>query len=126
MMSSAAVTDSHRTPSGIGAEATRRNTGEPGRSARTISTNGSTPAQGDPPNGEPRVMTVSTRPLRPTVGDGLRDDNTAQTVSDQMHLVCTGSTQDPLHLGDHSLSQLLHRHSERRIAHRFDGQASGA
>ena len=58
-----AVTDSHRTPSGIGAETTRRNTGEPGRSARTISTNGSTPAQGDPPNGEPRVMTVSTRPL---------------------------------------------------------------
>jgi hypothetical protein len=103
MMSSAAVTDSHRTPAGIGAEASRRNTGEPGRSARTISTNGNTPAQGDPPNGEPKVM----------------------TVSDQMHLVGTGCTQDRFHLGDQPLSQLLHRRSQRRIAHRFDGQASG-
>ena len=64
MMSSAAVTDSHRTPSGNGAEATRRNSGEPGRSARTISVNGNTPAHGDPPNGDPRVMILSTRPFR--------------------------------------------------------------
>jgi len=65
MMSSAAVTASHRTPSGTGAEARRCNSGEPGRSARTISTNGTRPAQGDPPNGEPRVTTVSTSPFRP-------------------------------------------------------------
>ena len=91
MMSSAAVTDSHRTSSGNGVEATRRNNGEPGRSARTISGNGNTPAQGDPPNGDPRVMTCVNPPVQTTVGDGLRDDNTAQTVSDQMHLVCTGS-----------------------------------
>ena len=62
-MSSVAVTDSHRTPSGNGVEASRRNSGAPGRSALTISTTGSTPAQGDPPNGEPSVITVSTRPI---------------------------------------------------------------
>ncbi len=63
MTSSAAVSDSHRTPSGNGVDARRLNNGEPARSSRTISRNGSTPAQGDPPNGEPRVMTVSIRPV---------------------------------------------------------------
>ena len=62
--SNLAVKASHRTPSGNGPEASRRNSGEPSRSARAISPNGSRLAHGEPPNGDPRVTTVSTCPLR--------------------------------------------------------------
>ena len=64
IMSAVAVNASHRTPSGNGAAASRRNSGEPSRSAGTIAPNGSSAAHGEPPKGAPRVTTVSTSPVR--------------------------------------------------------------
>ena len=49
--SSVAVNASHRTPSGTGAVASRRNNGEPSRRARAIAPTGSRFAQGDPQMG---------------------------------------------------------------------------
>ena len=124
-MSSVAVNASHRTPSGTGAEASRRNSGEPSRSSGTIAPNGSRFAHGEPrrvPEGDDRVDL----PGEATARDGLRDDDTAQTMSDQMQLVRAGFRQDPLHLGDEPVGQPLHRGSKRRVSDRLDRQASGS
>jgi hypothetical protein len=83
-MSSVAVNASHRTPSGSGAEASRRNRGDPSRSARITAPIGSRFAHGDPANGAARVTTVSTSPVRRPPRDGLRDDHPTQAVSDKI------------------------------------------
>ena len=125
IMSAVAVNASHRTPSGTGAEASRRNSGEPSRSARTIAPNGSSAAHGEPPkgarNGDDRVDL----PSEATACDGLRDDDPAQAVTDQMHLVRAGLRQHPPNLDGEPVGELLHRGSERRVGDRVKGQASG-
>jgi hypothetical protein len=122
MMSSAAVTDSHRTPSGNGVEASRRNSGDPGRSARTISTTGSTPAQGDPPNGEPSVITVSTRPI----SRGFEIASAIMTPPRLCQTRCTLSARCRANASSTSApadQRAAPRISDRRIGHRVDTSA---
>ena len=125
-MSSVAVNANHRTPSGTGAEASRRNSGEPSRSARTIAPNGSRFAHGEPPKGDPEGDDRVDLPGEATARDGLRDDDPAQAVSNQIYLVRAGLRQEPLYLDGEPVGQLLHRGSERRVSDRLDGQASGS
>ena len=125
MMSSVAVNASHRTPSGIGAEASRRSSGEPSRSSRMIGPNGSRCAHGEPPKGDPEGDDGVDLPGEATAGDGLRDDDPAQAVSDQMHLVRARLRQHPPNLDGEPVGELLHRGPERRVGDRVDGLASG-
>jgi hypothetical protein len=57
-----------------------------------------------------------------TACDGLRDDDPARAVSDQMNLLRAGLTEQPIHLD----GELLHRGSEPRVGDCVDGHASGA
>ena len=56
----------------------------------------------------------------------LSDDDTAQTVSDQMHFVRTGLRQGPLHRGDELVGKLLHRISQWAVCNRVDQDPSVA
>jgi len=65
-------------------------------------------------------MTVSTSPTRPPPAMGLSDDDTAQTMSNQMHFGRTGLTQGLLHRGDELVGKLLHRTSQWAVCNRVD------
>ena len=124
-MSSVALIASHRTPSGTGAEPSRRKSGEPSRSARTIAPNGTRCAHGEPPNGAPRVTIVSTFPASRPPAMAC-----AMTTPPRLWPIkCTLSApvcdNDSLNLDDEPVGYLLHGSSERRVGERVDCQAFG-
>ena len=126
MMSSPAVTANHRTPTGTGAEARRRNKGEPGRRARSRSPNGSRSAQGDPPNGEPKVMTVSTSPTRPPLAMASAMTTPPRLCPTRCNFVRAGLRQGRLHRSDGLVGKLLHRISQWAVRDRVDHDAAVA
>jgi len=107
-MSSVAVNASHRTPSDTGAEASRRNSGEPSRSTRTTATKWQQVRPRRAPEGCREGDDPVDLPGEATARDGLRDDDPAKAVSDQMHLVRAGLRQHPLNLDGEPVGELLH------------------